>query len=101
MKDRNIYTIEEIKEKAKNVFMNKEYIDRVYLFGSYAKNSARPDSDLDFVVRVNSSVGMKLYELYDEINDVFGKSTDILTEKEILSLMPKTYMKDRILIYEH
>ncbi len=101
MKDRNIYTIEEIKEKAKNVFMNKEYIDRVYLFGSCAKNSARPDSDLDFVVRVNSSVGMKLYELYDEINDVFGKSTDILTEKEILSFMPKTYMKDRILIYEH
>lgn len=96
----NIYTIEEIKNKAKLLFVNKSFIDKVYLFGSYAKNKANPESDLDFVVTVNSPVGMKLYSLYDEINETFGKNTDILTESEIMSLMPNTYKKDRVLIYE-
>lgn len=96
----NVYTIEEIKDKAKLLFASKSYIDKVYLFGSYAKNNANDDSDLDFVVTINSPVGMKLYSLYDEIADVYGKNSDILTEKEIMSLMPKTYERDRVLIYE-
>ena len=96
----NIYTIEEIKEKARQLFINKSFIDKVYLFGSYAKNIAKPESDLDFVVSINSPVGMRLYSLYDEINEVFGKDSDILTEKEIMSLMPNTYKRDRVLIYE-
>ncbi len=98
--NKKVYTIEEIKDKAKQIFVNKDYIDKVYLFGSYAKNTANPDSDLDFVVLTNASVGMKLYALYDDINEIFRKKSDILTEKEVLSLMPNAYKKDRVLIYE-
>ena len=96
----SVYTIDEIKNKARSLFADKKYIDKVYLFGSYAKNKANSESDLDFVVLINSPVGMKLYSLYDEINNAFGKNSDILTEKEALSLMPHTYKRDRVLIYE-
>ena len=98
--NKEIYTIDEIKNKARQLFVNKGFIDKVYLFGSYAKNKANSESDIDFVVSINSPVGMKLYSLYDEVNDVFGKNTDILTEKEAMSLMPNAYKKDRVLIYE-
>ena len=97
---KDVYTIEEIRDKAKELFDDKQFVDKVYLFGSYAKNSATPKSDLDFVVILNAPIGMKLYSLYDEINDVFGKKSDILTEKEIMKLMPNTYKRDRVLVYE-
>lgn len=98
--NKDIYTIEYIKDKSKKIFQSKNYIDKVYLFGSYAKNTATPMSDLDFVVLLNSPIGMKLYSLYDEINETFGKKSDILTEKEILNIMPKTYKRERVLVYE-
>ena len=98
--NKNVYTIEEIRNKARQLFVDKEFIDKVYLFGSYAKNKANSESELDFVVLTNSPVGMKLYSLYDEINNIFGKNTDILTEKEAMTLMPSAYKKDRVLIYE-
>ena len=95
-----IYTIEEIKNKLNDIFVKKNYIDKVYLFGSYAKNTADSNSDIDLVVSLNAPVGMKLYSLYDEINEAFGKNADILTDKEIQEIMPKTFEKDKVLIYE-
>lgn len=59
-----IYTREEIKKKSNDIFAKKSFIDKVYLFGSYAKNA------------------------------------DILTEKEINEIMPRTFEKKKILIYE-
>lgn len=95
-----IYTIEEIKNKMSSVFDGYSFIDKVYLFGSYAKNEAKTDSDIDIVVKLKDKVGMKLYSLYDAIENKLNKKSDILTEKEIMEIMPKTYEKDRVLIYE-
>lgn len=99
MSDR-IYTIDEIKEKMEPIFDGYNFIDKVYLFGSYAKNNANSDSDIDIVVTLNENVGMKLYSLYDAIENTLSKKSDILTEKEIMKIMPKSYERDRVLIYE-
>ena len=95
-----VYTIEEIKNMSRDMFSKRDFIEKAYLFGSYAKNTASKDSDIDIVVALNSPVGMKLYSLYDEIEETFGKNTDVFTENEILNIMPKTYKNDRILLYE-
>lgn len=76
------------------------FIDKVYLFGSYARNEATEDSDIDLVVKLRNNVGMKLYSLYDKVENVLNKKTDILTENEIMNIMPKTFEKDKVLIYE-
>ena len=44
-----IYSIEEIKTILKNI-LNNMPVYKVTLFGSYAKNSANKNSDLDFVI---------------------------------------------------
>lgn len=95
-----IYTIAEIKEKMSSIFDDYDFIDKVYLFGSYAKNKAKSNSDIDLVIRLKEKVGMKLYGLYDIIENKLNKKSDILTENEIMKIMPKTYKRDRILIYE-
>ena len=96
----NILTKEYIKEKSESIFKKYDFIDKVYLFGSYAKNKATNNSDIDIVVKLNTKVGMKLYSLYDDFENVLNKRVDVLTENEIKSIMPKTYERDRVLIYE-
>ena len=44
-----VYTIEEIKEILKKILKNFP-VYKVILFGSYAKNSATPKSDIDFLI---------------------------------------------------
>ena len=96
----DILTTEYIKKESESIFKKYDFIDKVYLFGSYAKNKATSDSDIDIVVKLNTNVGMKLYSLYDDFENVLNKRVDVLTENEIKAIMPKTYERDRVLIYE-
>ena len=44
--NKDVYTLDKIKELIKPV-IDKHGITEVYLFGSYARNEARSDSDID------------------------------------------------------
>ena len=96
----DILTIEYIKKESEPIFQKYSFIDKVYLFGSYAKNTALDKSDIDIVVKLNKNVGMQLYGLYDDFENVLNKRVDVLTENEINNIMPKTYERDRVLIYD-
>ena len=48
MKD-NVFTIADIKALVKPI-AEKYNVDEIYLFGSYARNEADQNSDLDFLV---------------------------------------------------
>lgn len=100
MNNNNTLTVEYIKKESEPIFKKYNFIDKVYLFGSYARNSALNNSDIDLVVKLNTNVGMKLYGLYDEFENSLNKKIDLLTENEIMNIMPKTYFRDRVLIYE-
>lgn len=80
-----------------SVFDSYDFIDKVYLFGSYVKSKANSNSDIDLVVKFKDKVGMKLYSLYDAIKNVLNKRPDILTENEIMKNMSKSYERDRVL----
>lgn len=49
-----IYTIDQISEKSKHIFDKLDFIKEVYLFGSYARGEATENSDMDFMVVLNS-----------------------------------------------
>ena len=57
--------INDVLEKVVNICKNNA-VSHVYLFGSYAKKTERPGSDLDIVVK-----GVKdINKLKDEIDDI-------------------------------
>ena len=76
-----IYTIEELRNKI--VPITRKYgIPAVYLFGSYARNEATDQSDVDILIdREGSSIrGMfDMGGLYEELRDSIGKDIDIIT----------------------
>ena len=45
----NVFTIADIKALVKHI-AEKYNVDEIYLFGSYARNEADQNSDLDFLV---------------------------------------------------
>ena len=79
-----VYSIDEIKKILKKVLANMP-VYQVVLFGSYAKNSANKDSDLDFVIDTNETLmGFKLYSLITKIEEAFNKPVDAFEKAEII-----------------
>ncbi len=52
-----IYTIDEIRERIVPI-AQRFGLKRVILFGSYARNDATKDSDIDLIIKLNHSIGL-------------------------------------------
>jgi predicted nucleotidyltransferase len=64
--------------------------DQVYLFGSYARNNAGPDSDLDFLVVVPQSAKTR----YQRAVDALGYVQDIHFPADIIVLTQAEWERD-------
>lgn len=97
-----IYTIEEIKDILTRVLENTP-VYNVVLFGSYAKNSANKNSDLDFIIDTRETLmGFKLYSLITKIEEAFNKNVDAFEKSEIIenSKIDKEIKKTGVVVYE-
>ena len=74
-----IYTTKEIADMVAPIA--KEYgIDKVYLFGSYARGEATDESDIDFYVEISKPMGLKFCSFFADVEECVGKSIDIITK---------------------
>lgn len=94
-----VYTIDEIREKIIPIAKRFD-IQRVILFGSYARGEATAESDIDLIIELPEAVGLfRLAEIFDAIQAALGKNVDCLTEDSIpLSLRFET-LDDEVLLY--
>ncbi|MBP5199166.1 MAG: nucleotidyltransferase domain-containing protein [Schwartzia sp.] len=79
----------------------REYdIERLYLFGSYARNEAREDSDVDLRVDRGALTGFAYGGFYGDIQRALGVPTDILTTEQLKQPFLDKIQKEEILLYE-
>lgn len=95
-----IYTIEEIKEKAIPIVIEFN-IERLGIFGSYARGEAHNDSDLDFIIDTGGLIGLVQYSnLIHRLEEEFDCHVDLITtacsDKELLFQA----QNEEVLIYE-
>ncbi len=71
-----------------------------YLFGSYAKNRAKPTSDVDLLIATSIS-GLKFYGMVEEIRIALNKKVDVLDLQQLRDNLELTteILKDGIKIY--
>ena len=71
-----------------------------YLFGSYAKEKAKPSSDVDLLISVNVK-GLKFYGLVEELRTALHKKVDVLDINQLKNNMEliQEILKDGIKIY--
>ena len=78
-------------------------VENVVLFGSYAKNEATKDSDLDFVIDTKEKlIGFKLFSLITKIEETFNKDIDAFEKSEIIknSKIDEEIKRTGVIVYE-
>ncbi|HMD68720.1 MAG TPA: nucleotidyltransferase family protein [Chitinivibrionales bacterium] len=52
---------------------------KIGLFGSFARNTQRQDSDIDIIVEFDRPMGMKFMDFADYLQDLLKRPVDVLT----------------------
>ena len=93
------YTIAEIKAVVDPI-ARKYGVERVYLFGSYARGDFTENSDIDLRVDKGSLKGMfALCELYTEIEEALQTKVDVLTTGSLEDGFLRKIRNEEVLIY--
>jgi len=99
-----MYTIEQIKEIS--VPVAKRYgVEKLALFGSYARGDQREDSDIDFLVNKGDIIGYEFYGFINALEDELGTNVDVITygslkEAFIYDVLINEVKSEEVILYE-
>lgn len=77
-------------EKQKSYLRKKYKIKALSIFGSYLRNEAGKDSDIDILVEFDQSPGLEFVDLAEELEEMLGVKVDLVSKNGI---KPKYYNK--------
>jgi predicted nucleotidyltransferase len=85
----------------KNYFSGRP-IKKAYLFGSYSRNEADEDSDVDILVELDHTepIGMKFFSFQEELEQILKKKVDLVSYEGLSRHVKPFVDKDKVLIYE-
>jgi len=95
-------------EKKKLIKRIREYlknkpIEKVWLFGSFARNEESLDSDIDLLIRFSQQSKIDLFDyigIRQDLEDLTGRQVDLVEEGQELEKIKPFINKDKRLIYE-
>jgi len=93
-----IYSIEEIQTKVSTIARNYG-VERVLLFGSYARGDATESSDIDLLIDRGTIFGLELAGLYVDLEEGFQRHIDLLTIDQLSEKFLMNIKKEEILLY--
>ncbi len=80
-------------------WLEEQGIVNLRLFGSYARDEAGPDSDVDLLVDLSRPLGLRFYSLAEDIQDSLGLSVDLLTSAGLRNPYIKAaVMRDAVVV---
>jgi hypothetical protein len=80
-------------------FKNKYNVEQIGLFGSYARDEANTNSDIDIFVKMEPSL-FNMITIKKQIENYFNKKVDIIREhKNIKPILLKMIKKDLIPVF--
>lgn len=92
---------------AKDIQIVKDYFSgqpviKAYLFGSFSRNEAEHDSDVDILVDLDYSkhIGLGFVTMQSELQQKLHKKIDLISSKAVSKFIKPFIDKDKVLIYE-
>ncbi|MCK4827070.1 nucleotidyltransferase family protein [bacterium] len=95
MRDKSIYV--QLKNDKFKSLLGLYKVDRIAIFGSYAKSKQRRKSDIDFLVEFKKGadlldqVGLKL-----DLEKLLSKNVDVVTPKSLSKYIKKKVIKEAV-----
>ena len=104
-----VFSVEDIRNRIAPV-ARKYGLREVYLFGSYARNEATEDSDVDLLIDRTGSTVRGMFDmggLYNDLTDCLGKPIDLVTTQTLEQTSTRTrtpqfvenLYRERLIIY--
>ncbi len=83
----------------KERFQKLYHVNKIGIFGSYARNQATAKSDIDIVVDLNKSTMFGLVAIKEDIEEYFEKHVDIIQIRDRMnSLLRERIEKEAIYV---
>ena len=97
----SLLSIRLIKKVSSEIFAKYPEIECAYLFGSYARNEATKESDVDFLIVAPNIGGFNLGGLHHELTTALHKEVDLITHNVLLNneRMLRDILKQGVKIY--
>ncbi|HAH08670.1 MAG TPA: hypothetical protein DCL54_06840 [Alphaproteobacteria bacterium] len=71
-------------------------ISRVQLFGSYARDQARQDSDVDLLVETSRPLGLAFFGIQNELSRQLGKNVELFEFEDLHPVIRPGVVRDLI-----
>ena len=83
-------------------FFSGRPVKKAYLFGSYSRNEANENSDVDILVELDHStpIGMQFFTYRDELQTLLKKKVDVVSYEGLSKYVKPFVDKEKVLIYE-
>ena len=94
MKERN--SLEKKLKKLKPELKAKYNVKSIGIFGSYARQEANQDSDIDILVEFSDSIGWEFVDLKNLLEEKLGKEVDLVTSEALKSEFKEEVLKEVI-----
>jgi len=77
-------------------------VKKAYLFGSYSRNEADENSDVDILVELDHStpIGIQFFTYGDELQNLLKKKVDVVSYEGLSKYVKPFVDKEKVLIYE-
>jgi len=69
--------------REKSSLQRRYPLHRLALFGSYARGEPQPDSDVDLLVEVDPSIGLRFVTLAEDLEALLGLPVDLVSQGAI------------------
>lgn len=75
-----VLDIQKIGDICRNI-LPKYDVSYCYLFGSYAKGYANPESDVDLFINTETT-GLRFFEMIEELREALHKKVDVIDQRQ-------------------
>jgi predicted nucleotidyltransferase len=85
----------------KSYFKDKPVL-KAYLFGSYSREQATADSDIDILVELDYSqkIGLKFFQMQSDLEKILNHKVDLVSNEALSPLIKARVTEDIKLVYE-
>jgi predicted nucleotidyltransferase len=95
----SIEEIKEVIEQHRPELRREFHVDKIGVFGSYARGDQKKRSDIDFLVTFDESISLfTLGGLYEYLKEITGTSIDVVPLEDLRPEFSDSVMKDVVYI---
>lgn len=102
-----MYICVEMQLSASDIQIVKDYFSgqpviKAYLFGSYSRDTADAESDVDILVDLDYSkhIGLRFVKMQADLQLKLQKKIDLVSSKSVSKFLQPFVDQDKVLIYE-